>query len=91
MPPKSVTWFTRGLFRLLVLIDRAGNTGMPMTELAEKMEVSRSTIARMISHARDCYDCTIHWNGDRYTIRDWGVFDPKRVRQTVRRDRARAE
>lgn len=81
----------RLLLRMLDYIARHGGVAAP--ELCDELQLSRATIIRMITNARDQYGVIIGWRRDNtlpshgeYSIEDWGVFDPVKINQfmTVR-------
>lgn len=68
--------------RLLTALDRLPQSG---PQLAAALGVSLPTVARMVAELREM-ECRIEavreghsdWS---YHLRDWGVFDPARVRE----------
>lgn len=71
----------------LVLIDRAAVSSVA---LGAAMDCSPLTAKRLVTGLRDL-GCTIHAERDGrdywYTLTDWGVFDPVRVRRFVEEKR----
>ena len=71
----------------LVLIDQAAVSSVA---LGAAMDCSPLTAKRLVTGLRDL-GCTIHAERDGrdywYTLTDWGVFDPVRVRRFVEEKR----
>lgn len=72
---------------LLAMLDYiAHHAGVAGPELCDELGLSRATVMRMISNAREQYGVLITWRRDNtmpsngeYTVEDWGVFDRNKV------------
>lgn len=74
---------------MLAYISQHGGVAAP--ELCDELALSRATVIRMISNARDQYGVVMAWRRDNsmasngeYSVDDWGVFDPKKINQFLK-------
>jgi len=65
--------------------------GVAVPELCGELGLSRATVMRMISNAREQYGVLITWRRDNtmpangeYSVEDWGVFDSVRIKNFLR-------
>lgn len=76
---------------LLMLQHISTHGGVGVAELCDVLGLSRATTVRMLSNARSQYGVEISYRRDNslpsqgeYSIEDWGVFDPVRIKRFLR-------
>lgn len=51
------------------------------SDLAAQLQISKSTVTRLLSEARTTFGMRIEWKDGRYQIEDWGTFDPHAIKR----------